>query len=336
MKLDISVRPGMVRLVLSSIVIFYHVTKFVFIGSLAVYCFFILSGYWITLMYEKKYIYLKQTLAVFYISRIWRIFPVYFLFSLGVFLMYYYYDPGKLLHESTNWHFLLSNTTLLGYNLLEFAPLGPAWSLDIEMQFYILFPFIFFLVQRVKNIFCYVVVLFLLSVVLLHYDTKIVISRTIVFYIPFFLIGIVLYKAKYIFSEKITGFTNVLFLLVLIIHYLIPSLNSLVKDNRYNYHHFFNFYLSFLTIPFLLKSVHTKSDKVDKTLGDMSFILYLSHWVLTIPYNFYTDGFSFSKKLPYTVLFLISTFVVSYLVYLFFDRPIERLRKKWVDSHIIA
>ena len=60
------IKPGLVRFVLATLVVLFHITKFIFIGHLAVFCFFVLSGYWVSLMYETKYSDTKQPILVFY------------------------------------------------------------------------------------------------------------------------------------------------------------------------------------------------------------------------------------------------------------------------------
>ena len=121
------IKPGLVRFILASLVVFFHITKFVFIGHLAVYCFFILSGYWVSLMYETKYSKAKQPLFVFYCSRIFRLLPVYYLISILTFIMLFIFDSQLI--ERLNFRsfsgvsFGLANLLMLGYNQLIFKPL---------------------------------------------------------------------------------------------------------------------------------------------------------------------------------------------------------------------
>jgi peptidoglycan/LPS O-acetylase OafA/YrhL len=61
----------------------------------------------------------------------------------------------------------------------------------------------------------------------------------------------------------------------------------------------------------------------------MSYVLYLTHWVLLIPYLHYMNGQDAKIKLLYTGIYLVLTLGLSYFIYLFYDKPIDRLRRKW-------
>ena len=75
-------RPGLVRFILALLVLLSHFSSFFMLGKYAVCGFFILSGYWISLMYDKKYSLKENQISVFYISRLWRIFPMFYFFSI--------------------------------------------------------------------------------------------------------------------------------------------------------------------------------------------------------------------------------------------------------------
>jgi peptidoglycan/LPS O-acetylase OafA/YrhL len=118
-------------------------------GGAGVTFFFVLSGYLITsnLLYLKKAIRAEETtlplaLIEFYYRRILRIFPLYYLviFSLlliipavfeGRFVWYALYMPNFLIFHHQAWPDMLSHF----------------WSLGIEEQFYLIWPFLIFLVR---------------------------------------------------------------------------------------------------------------------------------------------------------------------------------------------
>ncbi|PWS26413.1 hypothetical protein DHW03_16665 [Pedobacter yonginense] len=144
-------------------------------GWIGVNIFFVLSGFLITriLLQEKKDTSLKKYLANFYYKRSLRIFPLYYAF-LGVF--------SVLIILSLNIPSLLNNETFKGgynavtkdmpyyltytYNLkINFRYLldlgdssnqffGHLWSLAVEEQFYLIFPFVVYFasVKRLKHI----------------------------------------------------------------------------------------------------------------------------------------------------------------------------------------
>jgi peptidoglycan/LPS O-acetylase OafA/YrhL len=329
-------KPGLVRFLLASLVVFFHITKFVFIGPLAVFCFFILSGYWVSLMYENKYSKKKNSLLIFYGSRILRLAPVFYLVSALTYLLIYIYNPESLFflaHVSIDTViFWFSNVFFLGYSQLHFQPLVPAWSLDIELQFYLLLPFLLLLMKsKLNSIYCIAISL-ILSLLLIIFFLDLFISKTILKYLVYFLIGVAIYKFKIKFDKSTEmGFT-ILFLGILLIHYAVPNLYSLVKTVSNSYNELFNILTSFLLIPLLTNSVLRKSDLNDMSLGGMSYALYLSHWMFIIPYNYYIKDINKMERIPYSLFYLLITYLFSFLIFKYFDTPIDNKRKAWVAS----
>jgi len=70
-------------------------------------------------------------------------------------------------------------------------------------------------------------------------------------------------------------------------------------------------------------------------------MVYLAHWVWIEPYhiilardplNILSSHFGKFARVPYGLLFLMITFLSSYLIYKLIDRPSESLRHKWVNK----
>ncbi|SDD62664.1 Peptidoglycan/LPS O-acetylase OafA/YrhL, contains acyltransferase and SGNH-hydrolase domains [Mucilaginibacter pineti] len=330
-------KPGSIRFILAFTVILFHITKLVFLGHFAVCCFFILSGYWITFMYQKKYVKFKNPLFVFYISRIWRLFPVFLLFNLlgGVFT--YFYNPGIFQALSTFsalkiTGYIFSNIFLLGFNHITPVFLIPAWSLDIEFQFYLIYPALLSWLCKL-NYKAFIGVI-LLAVLINLVFAKGFISKTLLYYIAFFLIGILIYLKNLTFNKNIESGALILFVLILATNYLIPGLRKItVGNNATDYNMYLNETLPLLIIPAISNSVRIKSSKFDRLLGDISYVMYLCHWVLIIPYNFYIKGISFSQRVPYSLVYLVLTLLLSYIIYKYYDKPIDSYRRGWVDSN---
>lgn len=117
-------------------------------GWIGVDLFFVISGFLITgILLETKG---EQTyFRNFYVRRILRIFPLYYLF-VGTILAVFWSNPSFRENAgSPFWYlFYLGNVPegLLGHNVPYW--LGPVWSLAIEEQFYLTFPWLVAFVSR--------------------------------------------------------------------------------------------------------------------------------------------------------------------------------------------
>ena len=112
-------------------------------ASFGVCLFFLLSSYLITELLQREA--MKSggvNVPSFYIRRILRIWPLYFTFIivgalLGLFLPIFHIENGRLLAFSLlsgNWY-----VTFAGCGASSFAPL---WSISVEEQFYLLWPWV--------------------------------------------------------------------------------------------------------------------------------------------------------------------------------------------------
>jgi peptidoglycan/LPS O-acetylase OafA/YrhL len=153
-----------IRAILSFMVVVHHIEqlKRIFklpdtfdvqpIGYLGIQFFFVLSGFLITyLLVQEKTNTSRIYITHFYIRRIYRIWPLYFmvillsLFILPSFLSVPNFD---ILHIQSHlgqkillFSFFMSNIVLVRYGAIPFA--APTWSIAVEEQFYLVWPLIF-------------------------------------------------------------------------------------------------------------------------------------------------------------------------------------------------
>lgn len=331
-------KPGLIRFLLSSLVIFYHLSGSIFIGTMAVYCFFMLSGYWVTYTYEEKYLKSTNPVKVFYLSRILRIFPVYLLVAVLSFITMLLYHPTlwesiSSLEGGRKVLFYVSNLFIIGYNQLTLKPIVPAWSLDIELQFYIILP-VLLLLQKTRTIrIIFLAVAATLTITLSVFYTHSYLTKTVISFLSYFFIGVVMYEEKVRFSQKLELIFNLLFILILVFHFSLYSSAAYISIKASNnYELYFNEILCLFTIPLLFNSVYRKSDNFDRTLGNVSYVLYLLHWVLFMPYNHFIIGLSKIQRVPVSLLYLFITYLLAYIIFIIFDKPIDKLRRTWLEN----
>ena len=135
-------------------------------GQLGVDIFFVLSGYLITtLLLREREESGRIDLMAFYLRRIFRIIPVYLL-VLAVYLAVCYSNPAKwaLLKPALPYYVTLTN------EFVRFGtPYSFSWTLGIEEKFYIVWPFLYFIVLRDQVRFVALPFLYLILVGLFSY-----------------------------------------------------------------------------------------------------------------------------------------------------------------------
>lgn len=152
-------------------VIFFHASFEFFTGGyIGVDVFFVISGYLISGIILSQLESGRFSLENFYSRRIKRIFPaLFFVIAITVPFAYYWMLPNEL---SEYWKGILSVVTFTSNIYLwrqsdyfsqeaEVNPLLHTWSLAVEEQYYLFFPFIFmifFTVFRRKLFFCVLVI----------------------------------------------------------------------------------------------------------------------------------------------------------------------------------
>ena len=128
-------------------------------GKLGVYLFFVLSGFLISyLLFKEQEVTSTINIKYFYIRRILRIWPLYFLiFFLAIFVLpnipfFVINGYSKDVIWSQLWLkiimlvFFLPNYMFSIFGIIPYA--APAWSIGVEEQFYLIWPF---LVKKIKK-----------------------------------------------------------------------------------------------------------------------------------------------------------------------------------------
>jgi peptidoglycan/LPS O-acetylase OafA/YrhL len=120
----------------------------VFSGNFGVSVFFVISGYLITtLLLEEKNRFGDISLKNFYLRRVLRIFPVAYLFLVVLAFMNVVFSLDIPWPSFVSAGLYIHNTNLIeGYNWYN----GHYWSLSVEEQYYLIFPF---LLQRSTRLF---------------------------------------------------------------------------------------------------------------------------------------------------------------------------------------
>lgn len=354
---------GILRLLLALSVVLSHsggIYGYNIVGGMvAVETFFMISGFYIGMILNEKYADYNSFLK----SRAFRIFPSYFfILSLSVIFFSLTYSPENKnllaawiessdeLSTFTSISLILSNIFILGQDtvmflqfdnygyfeftdkflesslpVMSFLVIPQAWSLSIELLFYLIAPLI------VKKYFI-LIVLFVLSLIIKatllisghNYDPwtyRFVFAETL-----FFILGIFAYKIYRI--EKLQSFYKKwgrvvlpLILLFALSYYFIPL--KYIKTGVW--------YISvWIALPFIF--TYSKNSKFDTLLGELSYPIYISH-ILVIGFVSYAFSTFVSPSIMSVAIIIIITMSISYLTFKYIDKPMSSYRHKKFVSH---
>lgn len=360
---------GLLRVLLSIAVLVSHSENLLFLrmpaGSMAVEAFFIISGFYMSLIITDKYSLLKNSYWLFISNRFLRLFPAYWviaLFTIVVSIIVGAYSNDHLILEpyfeqvhSLNifsiLFLFLTNTIIffqdvvmyLGLNasgalqfvknfnetdpkLWNFLIVPQAWSIGIELVFYLLAPFFF----KLKNY--QLAICFFLSVAIklsilnssLNFDPWN--HRFMPAEVCYFIAGIFMHRyyqfiKRYDINKKLLFIPFGVMIMVTAFFQYIPSPTNDIR---------FNFYLTLLIIcmPFIF--LLTRKSKLDQWLGEFTYPLYLIHFFVIefitkifIAYNFNNSFLSETS--------LLISLLLSYIIFTYVSKPIEKIRQARIN-----
>lgn len=329
-------------------------------GQLGIILFFVLSGFLITylLLEEQKktdHISIKK----FYIRRILRIWPLYYLIIiLGLFILpkVHFFDVPDIsshVHE----HFFskslmfLSFFPDLAYAMYEPVPYAEqSWSVGVEEQFYLIWPLLIAVVIRRKKTLNMLVGVILFYVLLkigvtiayeLHPENRIIEELYMFWYnfsIDCMAIGgvgayLLFYKKekalKLLYNKYLQIGTYILLTIVTVRGLAIPVFN-------YEFYAVI-FIILILNLASNKHSVLNLEVKPLNYLGKISYGLYMYHniiLVVVLKFMLYYSGIalnSITGNIIYYGLAISTTILVAGLSYRFIERPFIRAKVRYSD-----
>ena len=279
-------------------VIIYHLYEYrgTYIG---VALFFVISGYLITeVLYERDDNYFK-----FIKRRYTKIFPpliTVLLFSCLAFYYFYGFLSVKLIFNSISSLFGLSNIYQIYSGMSYFErsgdlfPLLHTWSLSIEIQFYIIFPFLIYLFKKLKiNIKVIAILILILSGIsgafmfykeYINYDLSAIYygTDTRIFSILMGSAFYFLFKDKKLEAKK-ANIISYIFLGIIVLITLSVDYSS--KTNYYGFLYLISILGGFITVTSLKTGFLDFKNPIAKPfskLGEHSYVYYLWQYPIMI------------------------------------------------------
>jgi peptidoglycan/LPS O-acetylase OafA/YrhL len=321
-----------------SVIFFHYQITFFSGGFLGVDIFFVISGYLMTLILDKK-INFKEIIE-FYLRRIRRLLPaLLFVIILSLIL-------GFLLMSDTSFErlgktslssiFFTSNLFFWrewGYFDLysNNKPLLHTWSLSLEIQFYFIFPLLLFFVhlflKRIQIIYKLIIIFIALNIFTEFFidEKNIATFYLLPFRISEFLLGSIGYY--YEKNNKTSNIqSNYLFIIcfILLIFFIFyyhktirfPGLNTIP--------------ICFVSILLILnkKSYLTKfifENKLILFIGNISYSLFLVHWPIFVFYRFYKfNEPSNIEKILLIIFSILIAFLLNKYIENYFKKELSR------------
>lgn len=328
--------PGAFRLFLALLVVLNHSTRVDF-GYMAVFLFFILSGFWITRMWREKYSHLESPYTSFIMSRIWRLWPM-FLIANVLAIAIYFSLTGSLDMSAAS---VPSNIFVLG--LASFlgngARLGQAWSLDIEVQFYLIAPVVIWLAARpISAVYIALAVLaFIGSVGMFFLLPATTVNHSVFSFLGFFLIGIFAAGYDKPVSKMMVTVATLFGLAVIAAFLAHPELRYIILGGRhpqpiFAYNWPLSAALALIFAPYVMATTLKPSPQSDRDMGDLSYIVYLVHMPILSIYVFYFGQLPVIERVPHLTVTLAVIAGVSLALLRFVDRPLEVARARFAST----
>ena len=315
-------------------VIIYHFYEYkgTYIG---VILFFVISGYLITeVLYERDDSYFS-----FIKRRYNKIFPPLIAVLTFTYLAFYYfydYISSKLIYSSLSSLFGVSNLYQISTGMSYFErsgdlfPLLHTWSLSIEIQFYIIFPFLIYLFKKmklnVKFIAAIIIILSLISGSIMIYKEYMNYDISAIYYgtdtrIFSILIGSAFYflfKNKKL-NPKRANILSYVFLGIIVVITLSVDYSS--KSNYYGFLYLISILGGFITVTSLKTGFLDFKGPIAKPLsklGEHSYVYYLWQYpimIYSLEYFKWSDiDYNYTVILQIIILIILSEISYKFLI----------------------
>jgi len=320
------------------------------IGYYGVHLFFFISGYCLSssIFYRNE-----KTLKYFYIRRIFRIVPLYFIIGIffyfiwRLFLNYYYNNDFLIDYSIYNFKNLISNIFFIhGFVISANNNIVPGgWSIANEMFYYILFPLIISFFKKEEKILFFFKQILLLTLILIFLNYLNYFSSENNYFsfifkqtinpIIFFIFGIFYFNFSNFFEKNFKMFFlySLLFFLILFFIYIFYK-NIFIR--------YLILILAFFNIFLILKITRLNKKILPFIInyGKASYGAYLSHFfIIELLSVFLVEkylNFIISPKLIFFVLFFMTlflTYIVSMIINLTLEKKFINLGKKIINYY---
>lgn len=351
---------GLIRLLLAISVISLHASPIFglnFIqGQLAVEVFFMISGFYMALILSEKYTNNKT----FIINRFLKIFPTYWIVLILCLIyqlinLFFHSNPQDIfgvfqyhlqpisfilllipnlfifgldwtlffgLNPQTGLLFFTPNFRLFKPELYNFTLIPQAWTLSLELVFYLLAPFL----NKLKTKYLLLIMSLSLGLRFFLYSRGLNHDPWNYRFFPtellFFLAGILMYRiyryAKAKPYQKLSIYSFIFYLSFLVFYQFLPYERT---------KQIILFIFSFVFIPFIFNLF--KNNKIDRFIGELSFPVYISHFlIIDTLTHFTTLNHQYLGLVTAIISIIFSIFLIKLIIH-----PIDSFRQSRLKNN---
>jgi peptidoglycan/LPS O-acetylase OafA/YrhL len=296
----------------------------------------------------------------FYMRRILRIFPIYYLLILGFtfFIFFITKHPGDFSYYKQHLVFFYTytqNWCYIFYGIPSEGHLNHTWSLAIDEQIYIFWPLLIWLCRSQKQLIILCAGLLLFSCCFRVGYNLYLTNRTSIHPFPYFhhtlcrmdsfgagalLYCLLKFKAHWLTKNKMLILSLITFILFLVFIFLDRSADFTGYFMR-------NFGITLIGVHFtswlyfgIIKSSNWLNSMWGNKrliyIGKISYSLYVYHWFLLIlllpKINQWLTELGFHSLFTAFMICLLVTFAISILSYEFLEKPIVKIKRKFSYS----
>jgi peptidoglycan/LPS O-acetylase OafA/YrhL len=362
---------GVLRFLLAISVVLFHADASGYQmvgGGVAVESFFMISGFYMSLVLDQKYTGVNNRYSLFIGNRLLKLYPAYWTvlilaLVMQLFVWVFSGHPILLIHQMVHFKMDLpgivflsfSNLAIIGQDLVSFFGLNKVtgelffttdfmktypflfsflvipqgWSLGIELSFYLVAPFL--LRKKLPVILAAMVLVFLLRRYLIH-GLDLHYDPWIFRFFPsqllIFLAGNLSYRL-YVKTKPGLPSAGTWVCAALIIISAITFLYSLIPATAYKKEMYL--LLVFFSLPVLMNASNVS--RYDILLGELSYPVYLSHMLALQTISTLVSQTGFLRNIPIVIPTLVLTLILSVLINRFVVRPVDRYRQARVRTN---
>ena len=324
----------------------HGLSVFLSLGTRGVQLFFIASAFTLFRSHQSRIIFEKNPIINFFIRRVLRIAPIYYLGILYYifqdhFGVPYWHDVQPYISKAN----IMSNVLFLhGFSSYWINSLVPGgWSIAVEMLFYTIFPFLVVRIKKCDDAFVFLNFSLIFKLFFQEFFTQFQlipsnpIWREFLFYylpcqLPIFALGIIMFFLIEDFKNiKLVNNKSILLFLILLVLQVGSKFDFLYLNHIV-------FGILFLIFGILLSKGKLSfiSNSISRYIGKVSFSIYIFHfivisWLTKFHLIDFCDNFLMNFSIRFSLILSVSV-LISSMSYNLIEIPFQNLAKKIISK----